>query len=67
MTITGTSAVKMGLAQCLKGGVIMDVMNVEQARIAEQVGWFPWVSGRIHAPSPASSKIKCGVLARVKG
>jgi len=38
MTITGTSAVKMGLAQCLKGGVIMDVMNVEQARIAEQAG-----------------------------
>eukprot|EP00922_Rhytidocystis_sp_ex-Travisia-forbesii_P012727 GHVS01019153.1.p1 GENE.GHVS01019153.1~~GHVS01019153.1.p1 ORF type:complete len:383 (+),score=83.66 GHVS01019153.1:53-1150(+) len=29
---------KRGLAQMLKGGVIMDVMNVEQARIAEQAG-----------------------------
>ena len=26
---------KTGLAEMLKGGVIMDVMNVEQARIAE--------------------------------
>lgn len=33
-----TPSVKQGLAQCLKGGVIMDVMNVEQARIAEQAG-----------------------------
>jgi len=30
--------VKAGLAQMLKGGVIMDVMNVEQARIAEEAG-----------------------------
>uniref|UniRef100_A0A7S2BWE8 pyridoxal 5'-phosphate synthase (glutamine hydrolyzing) n=1 Tax=Florenciella parvula TaxID=236787 RepID=A0A7S2BWE8_9STRA len=37
-TTTGTAPVKKGLAQCLKGGVIMDVMNVEQARIAEQAG-----------------------------
>jgi pyridoxal 5'-phosphate synthase pdxS subunit len=29
---------KVGLAEMLKGGVIMDVMNVEQARIAEQAG-----------------------------
>src|SRR5215813_12283062 len=29
---------KVGLAEMLKGGVIMDVMNVEQAKIAEQVG-----------------------------
>lgn len=36
--VTGTYNVKSGLAQCLKGGVIMDVMNVEQARIAEQAG-----------------------------
>lgn len=34
----GTNAVKMGLAQMLKGGVIMDVMNVEQAKIAEAAG-----------------------------
>ena len=31
-------SVKAGLAQMLKGGVIMDVVNVEQARIAEEAG-----------------------------
>jgi len=30
--------VKVGLAQMLKGGVIMDVVNEEQARIAEEAG-----------------------------
>ncbi|KAG4302206.1 hypothetical protein PCANB_001602 [Pneumocystis canis] len=30
--------VKVGLAQMLKGGVIMDVVNTEQARIAEEAG-----------------------------
>ena len=30
--------VKVGLAEMLKGGVIMDVMNVEQAKQAEQSG-----------------------------
>jgi pyridoxal 5'-phosphate synthase pdxS subunit len=34
----GTFAVKVGLAQMLKGGVIMDVTNVEEARIAEEAG-----------------------------
>lgn len=34
----GTNKVKQGLAQMLKGGVIMDVMNVEQAKIAEAAG-----------------------------
>uniref|UniRef100_A0A7S3QIY8 pyridoxal 5'-phosphate synthase (glutamine hydrolyzing) n=1 Tax=Chaetoceros debilis TaxID=122233 RepID=A0A7S3QIY8_9STRA len=34
----GTTKVKKGLAQMLKGGVIMDVMNVEQAKIAEAAG-----------------------------
>jgi len=33
-----TFAVKVGLAEMLKGGVIMDVTNVEQAKIAEQSG-----------------------------
>eukprot|EP00252_Welwitschia_mirabilis_P022165 TRINITY_DN5919_c0_g1_i1.p1 TRINITY_DN5919_c0_g1~~TRINITY_DN5919_c0_g1_i1.p1 ORF type:complete len:310 (-),score=82.02 TRINITY_DN5919_c0_g1_i1:178-1107(-) len=31
-------AVKVGLAQMLRGGVIMDVVNAEQARIAEEAG-----------------------------
>ena len=35
---TGTFAVKAGLAQMLKGGVIMDVVTAEQARIAEEAG-----------------------------
>ena len=34
----GTWAVKKGLAQMLKGGVIMDVVTPEQAKIAEQAG-----------------------------
>ncbi|KAF8654174.1 hypothetical protein AX16_003703 [Volvariella volvacea WC 439] len=34
----GTFNVKSGLAQMLKGGVIMDVVNAEQARIAEEAG-----------------------------
>merc|ERR1711920_243754 len=33
-----TFKVKAGMARMLKGGVIMDVMNVEQAKIAEQAG-----------------------------
>jgi pyridoxal 5'-phosphate synthase pdxS subunit len=34
----GTDKVKRGLAQMLKGGVIMDVVNAEHARIAEEAG-----------------------------
>jgi pyridoxal 5'-phosphate synthase pdxS subunit len=33
-----TALVKRGLAEMLKGGVIMDVVNAEQARIAEDAG-----------------------------
>src|ERR671932_149438 len=36
--LTGTFRVKSGMAQMLKGGVIMDVVNAEQARIAEEAG-----------------------------
>jgi len=35
---TGTEAVKRGLAEMLKGGVIMDVVTPEHARIAEEAG-----------------------------
>ena len=38
MVDTGTWRVKAGLAQMLKGGVIMDVVNAEQARMAEEAG-----------------------------
>jgi len=34
----GTDLVKRGLAEMLKGGVIMDVVNAEQAKIAEEAG-----------------------------
>src|SRR5574338_616016 len=35
---TGTFAVKKGLAQMLKGGVIMDVVTPEHAKIAQEAG-----------------------------
>jgi pyridoxal 5'-phosphate synthase pdxS subunit len=35
---TGTDRVKRGLAEMLRGGVIMDVVNAEQAKIAEDAG-----------------------------
>ncbi|WP_068622250.1 pyridoxal 5'-phosphate synthase lyase subunit PdxS [Paenibacillus tuaregi] len=35
---TGTERVKRGMAEMQKGGVIMDVMNAEQAKIAEAAG-----------------------------
>lgn len=38
MAEKGTLRVKTGLAEMLKGGVIMDVTNVEQAKIAEDAG-----------------------------
>lgn len=34
----GTDRVKRGLAEMLKGGVIMDVVNADQAKIAEEAG-----------------------------
>src|ERR1700758_2257132 len=38
-SVSGTSLrLKVGLAEMLKGGVIMDVMNVAQAEIAEEAG-----------------------------
>ncbi|MBU3704825.1 MAG: pyridoxal 5'-phosphate synthase lyase subunit PdxS, partial [Ilumatobacteraceae bacterium] len=36
--ISGTFRVKRGLAEMMKGGVIMDVVTPEQARIAEDAG-----------------------------
>ena len=38
MAERGTFRVKSGLAEMLKGGVIMDVTNAEQAKIAEEAG-----------------------------
>src|SRR3978361_2366528 len=36
--VTGTTRVKRGMAEMLKGGVIMDVVTAEQAKIAEDAG-----------------------------
>ncbi|WML50360.1 pyridoxal 5'-phosphate synthase lyase subunit PdxS [Neobacillus sp. PS3-34] len=38
MMKTGTDRVKRGMAEMQKGGVIMDVINAEQAKIAEEAG-----------------------------
>lgn len=38
MAKTGTDVVKRGMAEMQKGGVIMDVINAEQAKIAEAAG-----------------------------
>jgi pyridoxal 5'-phosphate synthase pdxS subunit len=38
MIETGTERVKRGMAEMQKGGVIMDVVNAEQAKIAEEAG-----------------------------
>src|SRR4051794_11838473 len=38
VTEVGTMRIKSGLAEMLKGGVIMDVVNAEQAKIAEEAG-----------------------------
>ena len=35
---TGTLRLKTGLAEMLKGGVIMDVVTADQAKIAEDAG-----------------------------
>src|SRR5271167_2243500 len=37
-SVTGSALVKRGLADMLRGGVIMDVVNPEQAKIAEDAG-----------------------------
>ena len=52
----GTPQVKRGMAQMLKGGVIMDVVTPEQAKIAEDAGADLALSGRIaHVHSCSSS------------
>jgi pyridoxal 5'-phosphate synthase pdxS subunit len=38
MSLEGTHEVKQGFAQMLKGGIVMDVTNVEEAKVAERAG-----------------------------
>ena len=58
MIRTATTRVKRGLADMLKGGVIMDVVTPEQARLAEEAGAcavmaLERVPADIRAASPA--------------
>jgi pyridoxal biosynthesis lyase PdxS len=41
VSVSVTTRVKRGMAEMLKGGVIMDVVTPEQAKIAEDAGVFP--------------------------
>src|ERR1041385_284541 len=60
-TKTGTLRVKTGLAEMLKGGVIMDVTTAEQARIAEDAG----AGGAIGLEGvPADTRAQAGVARR---
>src|SRR4051812_36848843 len=56
--LTGTSRVKRGTAEMLKGGVIMDVVTAEQAKIAEDGGA---VAGRAAGRVPADIRAQGGV------
>ncbi|KAJ2752125.1 Pyridoxal 5'-phosphate synthase subunit snz1, partial [Coemansia pectinata] len=58
-----TFKVKIGLAQMLKGGVVMDVVNAEQARIAEEAGACAVVALE-HVPADIR---KGGGVARMSG
>src|SRR3954462_1050120 len=54
----GTMRVKSGLAEMLKGGVIMDVVNAEQAKIAEEAGG---VAVMALERAPADIRVQGGV------
>ena len=57
MSEFGTLRVKSGLAEMLKGGVIMDVTSAEQARIAEDAGACAVMAlERVPADIPPRSK-----------
>ena len=58
---TGTFRLKKGLAEMLKGGVIMDVVSAEQAKIAEKAGA---VAVMVLEKIPADIR-KAGLVARM--
>ena len=62
-TVRGTALVKRGFAHMLKGGVVMDVTNAEQARIAEEAGA---VSVMVLDKLPSDVR-KAGGIARTAG
>src|ERR1044071_1191858 len=58
MAEIGTMRVKSGLAEMLKGGVIMDVVGGDQGRIAEEAGA---VAGMALERVPADIRVQGGV------
>ncbi len=60
-SVRGSNRVKHGIVEILKGGVIVDVVNVGQARIAEDTGAMA-VMGLEHVP--ADIHAQCGVSRR---
>src|SRR5919112_291026 len=69
----GTTKVKRGMAEMLKGGVIMDVVTAEQAKIAEDAGGVARMSdpdmidGIIEAVSiPVMAKARIGHFAEAQ-
>ena len=56
---TTSQRLKVGLAEMLKGGVIMDVTTAEQARIAERAGAAAVMALK---PLPAQIRVEGGVL-----
>ena len=54
MAEVGTDRVKRGLAEMLKGGVIMDVVDADQAKIAEEAQELNEACEREHVVSEAA-------------
>ena len=63
---TGTADVKIGMAKMLKGGVIMDVIDAEQARIARYPCRLHFKSERCAKRPPKSRCAKRACRAVVK-
>ena len=55
---TGTSRVKRGMAEMLKGGVIMDVVTPEQAKIAEDAGASCRDGSRARGPRTSAPRVE---------
>ena len=64
---TGTTRVKRGMAEMLKGGVIMDVVTADQAKIAEDAGAVAVMAlERVPADIRAQLLAKAQALARAQ-
>ena len=60
---TGTFTVKRGLADMLRGGVIMDVVTAEHARIAEDAGAVSVMAlERVPAEKRAMNSLSCAIF-----